>query len=202
LLHSKQSYILATALLALSSASVSKEISYDYIQGTYSSITIDTETSAGDLDGDALAVSGSFSVAPSIAITAGFGATSFDRLFGIDFDTTELTIGVTAHMAIAPNADIFGNFSVLRANIEVSDGFVTIDDDDTGNVISVGLRFLATEKIELELGFSRTDVFEETDNSFGAGIRFYANEKFSLGIGYSTADDVDSIVLNARFDIK
>ena len=202
MLNFKQNLILATALITIPTISTSKEISYDYIQGTYSSVTIDTGTTAGDLDGNGFGVSGSFSVAPAIAITAGLGATSYDELLGVSIDTAALTFGVTAHMAIAPNADIYGNFSVLRAGFEMSDGFTTYDDTDTGNVISAGLRFLATETVELELAFSRTDVFEETDNSFGAGIRFYASDKFSLGVAYQTADDVDALLLNARLDFN
>jgi len=198
----KQQYILAAIILSTSTISISKEISYDFIQGTYISSTIDTGTTAGDLDGNGIDISGSFSVAPAIAITAGYGATSFDEFLGVDIDTTELTFGVTGHTSIAPGADIFGNFSVLKANIELSDGFTSIDDDDTGNIISIGLRYLASDKIELDIGLSRVDVFDETDNTFGLGVRFYANDKFSLGVGYSTADDVDSLLLNARFDIK
>lgn len=198
----KHQYILAAAILSISTVSTSKEVSYDFIQGTYASVTVDTGTTAGDLDGNGFAASGSFSVAPAIALTASFGATSFDRLQGIEIDTTALSFGLTAHTSVAPGTDVFGNFSVLLADIELSDGFTTIDDDDTGNIISVGLRHLATEKLELEVGFSRTDVFEDTANTFGVGVRFYANDKFSLGIGYATGDDVDTLLLNARIDIK
>lgn len=122
MLYIKQRSVLVAAILSISTVSVSKEISYDYIQGTYSAVTIDTGTTAGDLDGNGLDVSGSFSVAPSIAITAGFGSTNYDEFLGVDIDTTVLTVGVTGHVAIAPNADIFGNFSVLRGKIELSDG--------------------------------------------------------------------------------
>lgn len=198
----KHQYVLAAAVLSISTVSTSKEISYDFIQGTYASVTVDTGTTAGDLDGNGLAASGSFNVAPAIALTASFGATSFDRLQGIEIDTTAFSFGVTAHTSVSPGTDVFGNFSVLLADIELSDGFTTVDDDDTGNIISIGLRHLATEKVELEVGFSRTDVFDDTANTFGVGVRFYANDKFSLGIGYATGDDVDTLLLNARIDIK
>ena len=202
MLHSKQKCIIAAALLSTSSTVFAKEISYDYIQGTFAKVTVDTDTSVGDLDANGFSVSGSFSITPAIAFTASYGAINSDELLGVDIDTTQLTFGVTAHTSIAPNTDIFGNFSVLKANIEVSDGFTTIDDDDTGYAISLGLRFLATDNVELELGFERDDSFESADNSFSAGIRFHASEKLSLGIGYATADDVDALLLNARLGIK
>lgn len=198
----KHQYIFAIAVLSTSTVSISKDISYDFIQGTYSSSSVDTGTSVGDIDADGFAVAGSFSVAPAIALSVGFGATSFDRIQGVDIDTTELTFGVTAHTSVAPNTDVFGNFSILKANVELSDGFNTVDDDDTGNVISIGLRHMATETVELAVGFSRVDVFDDTANTFGLGARFYASDKFSLGIAYSTGDDVDTLSLNARIDIK
>lgn len=68
----KHQYILAMAILTVPTVSVSKEISYDFIQGTYSSVTVDTGSTAGDLDGDELAASGSFSITPAIAFTVGF----------------------------------------------------------------------------------------------------------------------------------
>jgi len=58
----KSQYILTTLILSISSVSVSKEISYNYIQGAYISSTIDTGTTAGDLDSNGANISGSFSV--------------------------------------------------------------------------------------------------------------------------------------------
>ena len=38
----KKQLILATAILSVSSVSISKEFSYDYVQGSYASSSIDT----------------------------------------------------------------------------------------------------------------------------------------------------------------
>lgn len=198
----KPKYILALALISTSTTSVSRGISYDYVQATYGAVTIDTETTAGDLDGNGFGVSGSFSVAPAIALNAGYGATNYDEFQGIDIDTTSLTFGITAHTSIAPTTDLLGGFAVIKGNIEASDGFNTFDDDDTGNTISIGLRHLATDAFELEAEFSRTDIFDDKSNTFFIGARFYTNDKFSLAAGYSTGDDVDTLLLNARLNFK
>lgn len=191
--------IIAVAVLTASTGVLSREISYNFVQGTFVSSTVDTGFE--DVDATGIGVSGSFVITPNIALTAGFGTTSFDTFLGVDIDTTELSFGVTGYTSVAEGTSVFGNFSVLKANIEATDGFNTIDDDDTGNVISVGLRHMATDAVEIEAGFSRVDVFDESGNTFGIGIRFYANDKFSLGVGYATGDDVDSLILNARFNI-
>lgn len=193
-------YLLAISIIAISTNAMSQGISYDYIQGTYSSLTDD---SLGvDVDGDGFAVAGSFSVSPNIAVTALLGSTSFDRVAGLDIDANEFNFGITAHTSIAPGTDFFGNFSIVNGEVEVSDGFTTLSDDDTGNSITIGLRHMASNTVEISAAFSRVDIFDGTGNTTGFGARFYANEKISFGIGYSTGDDVDTFLLSARIDLK
>lgn len=194
--------ILAVMVLSTPALSIAKDIGYDYIEGTYSSVTIDAEGLGSDIDGNGLSVSGSASIAPNVALTAGFSSTNFDEFLGVDIDTTELSVGVTAHTSIADGTDVFGNVSVLKAEIEYSNGFNSIDDDDTGHIISIGLRHAASEVVEIEAGFSLVDIYAESENQFNIGVRFYASEKASLGIGYATADDTDALLLNARIDFK
>ena len=198
---SVQKYFLPIAVLAFSSNVISKEINYDYAQGTYRSFT---DSSLGpDIDANGFAITGSFGVTPNIAIAAEYGTRNYDRYLGLDFDFKELTIGLTAHTSIASETDIFGNFSVLKVEGEIDDGFTTTSDDDTGNTISVGLRHMIKNTTELNASLTREDIFDDTNNIFSVGARFYANETFSLGIGYSTGnDDVDAILLNARIDVK
>ena len=193
-------HLLAISIMAISTNAMSKDISYDYVQGTYSSLT---DSSLGvDIDADGFAVSGSFSVSPNIAVTALLGSTSFDRTAGVDIDTNEFDFGITAHTSVAPGTDIFGNFSIVNGEVEASYGFTTISDDDTGNSITVGLRHMPSESVELSAAFTRVDIFDDTGNTTGFGVRFYANEKISFGVGYSTGDDVDALILGARIDIK
>lgn len=197
---STKSYIAAISILALSSNALSKEISYDYVQGTYLSLT---DSGLGfDVDADGFDAGGSFSISPNIAFTVSFGTINFDRFLGIDVDATELDFGITAHKSIAPGTDIIGNFSVVNVELEASDGFTTITDDDTGNAITIGVRHMATENTEINASLVRVDIFDDSANTFGFGARFYTNEKFSIGVGYSTGDDVDSLSLSARINLK
>jgi hypothetical protein len=192
--------LLLAVFMLLPSIVTSRELSYDFIQGTYSSVT-DSSLPGGDIDGDGLGVSGSLGITQNLALTAGFNATSFDSYQGIDIDTSEFVLGVTLHAPIAVGTDVVANFSALKAKVEVSDGVRSYDDNDTGVVAGIGLRHLATNSIEVDVGFSYTDVFDDGFSTFGLGVRFYANEKISFGIGYATGDDVDALLLNARFDI-
>ena len=199
---SVQNYFLPIAILAFSSSVISKEISYDYVQGTYNSIS-DSSVPGIEVDADGFGVSGSFSVAPNIAVNASYETRSYDKVLGLDIDFTAFTFGLTAHTSITPETDIFGNFSVLKVEGEMSDGFTTISDDDTGNTISVGLRHIINNDFEFNISLTHEDIYDDTANISEFGIRFYASDKFSIGIGYSVdSDDLDTILLNARFDFK
>ena len=116
---------------------------------------------------------------------------------------TELNLGLTSHSSITPETDIFGSFSVLKVEGEIDDGSTTTSDSDTGNTISVGLRHMINNTVELNASLTRENIFDDTIiiNSFGA--RLYASEIFSVGVGYFTGnDDVDAILLNVRIDFK
>lgn len=180
---------------------VAKEISYDYIQGTYVSTTIDGGELLASIEGRGFAMSGSISISQNVAFIAGFRATEFDRFFGIEFDTTELTLGLSSHKSIAPKTDVFFTLAMFVADVEISNEFDTYSEDDTGNVIRLGFRHLVTNEIELNMSLSRVDVFDDKSNSFELGVVFLSNDDLSFGVGYETGDDVDTLLLNIRIDI-
>jgi len=187
-------------IMLLSTNVVSREISYDYIQGTYSSTT-DSSLPGGDVDGDGFGVTGSFSVIQNLAISVGYEKINFDRHQGVDIDTSQFALGITLHAPIAVGTDVVGNLSAIKAKAEINNGIVTLDNNDTGLVARIGLRHLITREIEIDVNFSYTDVFDNNFSAFGLGARFYVNKQISFGLGYATGDDVDTLLLNARFDI-
>jgi hypothetical protein len=189
--HTVQRSLLMAVILVASSNAISREISYDYIQGTYSSVT--DSRFPNDIDGDRFGVSGSLGVTQNLALTAGFNATNFDN----DIDTSQFVLGVTLHAPIVVGTEVVGNLSALKAEIEG----IRFNDNDTGAIVGIGIRHLVTNSVELDAGISYTGVFDDNFTTFGFGARFYTNDEISFGIGYAAEDDADSILLNARFDI-
>ena len=98
-----QQVLLSVAILTVSSGAVSREISYDFIQGSYVSTSIDADGTSGDIDGNGAGIAGSFVIVPNIAVTTDFVTTSFDTFQGVDSDTTEITLGVTGYGSVADN---------------------------------------------------------------------------------------------------
>lgn len=197
----KSKILSASLLLSLSPFTMAAELSYDYVQGTYQSIS-DTSISGVNLDATGFSFSGSFSLSNNIAFNAGYGSTSYATLFGIDINSTSFTYGIIGHTEISPSTDINVGFSILNGNAEATDGVTSISDDDTGNIIGFGLRHMLNDSSELNVSFSRIDIFDDTSSTTGFGVRFYTGNNISFGIGYSTGDDVNSLLFNMRLDTQ
>jgi len=189
--HTVQRNLIMAVMLVASSNAISREISYDYIQGTYSSVT--DSRFPNDIDGDRFGVTGSLGLTQNLAYTIGFNATSFDN----DIDTSQFDLGITLHAPIAVGTEVVSNLSALKAEIDGAN----FDDNDTGFIVSIGIRHLVTNSVELDAAISFTDVFDDDFVTFGFGARFYANDKTSFGVGYAAEDDADTILLNVRLDI-
>ena len=195
-------YILMVVVSALSFSSYAKEISYDFIEVSYGTGSVDTDTSAGDVDFDGFTIGGSVSIVPHLALIASYSSVETDPLFGVTAEATDLSFGVLGYTNVAPNTSIFGSFEVVTADAEATDGVTTIEDDDTGNQITGGIRHMVSDVVELAAAVTRVDVFDDTETGIGAGIRFYATNSFSLGVGYSTSSDTDTLSFNARVDFR
>lgn len=192
-------YPLIPALFIYSSNVNSGEISFDYIQGSYLSIT---DSSLGvDVDATGFELSGSFSLSQNIAITALYGTSDFDRVLGLKVDGTELNFGITAHTEIAPATHVFGNISYVDIEADVDDGVSTVTADDTGTALSIGIRHMASDSSEVNMRYIRQDDFDTTENRIEIGALFYLNNSLSIGAGFRTGDDVDTLLINARLDI-
>lgn len=209
LTKSNVNYLVTLLLLFVSSNApaddfISRVISYDYVQGAVSS-GVETRTGTGvEFDILSFDVSGSYSVTPNFAVTASYGVTDADnKLIDIDYDVSELSFGVTAHKSIWLNTDIVANVVIINGEQTVHD--VLLDNavvtEDVGNLVSVGVRHLASDNVEFDLGFSRKDIYNLTSDVASFFVRLHLEGNTSVGTGYSTGDDIDAFVFNVRVDL-
>jgi hypothetical protein len=189
------------SMMLISTGVYAKKISYDYVGAGYVSLT--TSSLGFDLDGSAFEAAGSYSLTPNIAVSANYINESYNRYLGYKLTGNAFSIGVTGHTSIAPAMDIYGNFSVISGDAKVDfNGTTVASNSDTGNVITVGLRAMASEQIELELSGNRTDLFGDTTNSFTVNAGYYVNDKVMIGVGYTSSSDVDGYIVSVKYDLK
>ena len=200
------------AIIFIPSHSFGREFSYEYVEFVYRSTAFYSNETIDAFEiknSDSLGIAGSYGINSFIAFTAGYEASSINLTNQDDnAATSEITLGVTAHTPITSRLDVYGNVSLLKANIKHSSIASSADNTDTGNIISIGARYLVAKEVELEARFLRADVFDNSSNAFGIGARFYANDrfyasnKFSLGIAYAKGDDSDTLLIVGRMDFK
>lgn len=181
-------------MLALSvSPAFAGGLSYNFVELGYQNAELDGDFAGISVDGDGYGISGSFEVGESWFIVASYGTLDFD--FGVDLD--QLSIGGGFYMDVSDRADFYATLSYIQAEVSAS-GFGSADEDGYG--VTVGMRGMVTDKVELNGSLSYSDLGDGADGTaFGAGALYSFTDTFALGVGLETDDDVTIYGIGARF---
>lgn len=189
---------LSRALLPLAFASAPvfaaeppAEIRYDYLDLGLTFGEIDT--AGDDVDFWGAGIAGSWGFHQNFAMTASIGAGEIDTLG--DIDTTEMSLGITPHFALADNLDLVIPVALEWADFDAG----AFSDDDTGYSVGVGIRWLINPAWEFGAGVTHVDIFDTDDQSVNANIRWHLSHLLSLGLGAEFGDDVSAALFDVRF---
>jgi opacity protein-like surface antigen len=162
---------------------------YNYLQLNYGNVEFDDI----NVDGDGFGLSGSYAIKPNWHVFAGYEATGLD--FGIDATTLGAGIGYNTEMA--PALDMYARLSYQYVDFDAP-GIGGIDDSGLG--LGVGLRFAASEDLELNGGINYVDFGDGGDDTgISAGLLYSFTEAFSLGLGGIWSDSASSYTIGGRF---
>ena len=167
------------------------QFEYTYVEIGYDETEFDVG-GGGDIDGDALTISGSFELNDEWHLFASYGQGDLD--FGFDIDTLAVRAGYGC--PLQNDIDLYGR--VLSIDIEIyGPAPLSATDDGLGRQF----RFLGLAYVELALegGVQYVDV-ADADTSLQASARYYFTDTFSAGIGFTFGGDSDGIGINARFE--
>jgi hypothetical protein len=181
---------LAMALLALSATASAGEFDYNYFTVGYGQMELDEV----DVDGDGFGLGGSFALSDSYHVFAGYENGSFD--FDPDIDMTAWAAGIGWNAAISPTVDLVTRLSYQYMELE-ADGFGSVDDNGLG--LGVGLRFAASQALELDAGIDYVDFGDGGETAFGVGGLYSFTKAFALGLAGDWGDDVSSYTISVRF---
>jgi hypothetical protein len=177
-------------LLLTFSASVSAQgFDYNYLQLDYGRVDFDDI----DIDGDGIGISGSFAINPDWHVFAAYQGVDLD--FGLD--ATTFGVGIGYNTELSQTVDAFARFSYQRVDLDAP-GPGNFDDDGLG--FGVGLRFAASETLELNAAIDYVD-FDDSgdDTALTVGGLYSFSDAFALGLSASFSDDVTAYTLNGRF---
>lgn len=181
--------ILAILVLAFAASASAKDFDYDFFQLSYGNVEYDDV----NVDGDGFGLSGSYAINEDFHVFGGYQAAGLD--FGID--ATSLGAGLGWHKTLSPVVDLVASVSYQYVELDAS-GFGSVDDNGLG--LGVGLRFAASDLLELNAGINYVDFSDGGgDTGFGAGGLYSFTDAFSLGLSADWSDDASSYTLSGRF---
>jgi hypothetical protein len=178
--------ILTILLVAFSVSANAQGHNYNYLQGSYGRVDID---SAGqDADGEGLGLAASFAIDEYFHVYGEYQTADFSP-----GDIDLLEIGIGYHTNISPNLDVFANLGYLEFDASGSA-------DDDAFSIGLGLRGAVSDAVELYGGLDYVD-FDDGDGETRANAGFMMNLTGSLGVGIKASfwDDVNIYQLNLRY---
>jgi hypothetical protein len=185
---------LVLAVLLFSASAGAQGFDYSYLQLGYS--TFDSDN-IGD-DGDDLGLSGSYAINPDWHVFAGYKGAGLDS----GADITTLGVGFGYNTELSPTVDMFARLSYQYVDVDVHGpgvGGVRVGGDDSGIGFGVGMRFAASEQLEIDAGINYVDLGDGVDETaFSLGGLYNFTDSFSAGLGGSWSDDASSYSLVGR----
>lgn len=149
----------------------------------------------GDFEG--LVLTGSFDINKDMFILARFADVTDDSA-GVDLDYTEYSIGAGYHMPVNTQTDGVFTLSFHSGDAEVNVPFFgTVSDDDTGILLTAGVRHQLNPQVELAGNIFHTTIFDGDTGVYGE-VRYSINNKMSAGLNYTSSDAIDGLGINFR----
>ncbi len=180
---------LALALLAVSAGANAGNFDYNYVSVGYGNMELDNV----DVDGDGFGVGASFALAPNYHLFAGYDSADLD--YGVDAST--IALGMGYNRSLSPVVDVIGRLSYQYVELDVP-GLGSVDDNGLG--LGVGLRYAATQKLELDAGIDYVDYNDSGDDTaLGLGGLYSFTDAFALGLDGSWSDDASTYTVSGRF---
>ncbi len=174
-------------LVAAAAASAQQsDLSYSYVSGAYSKA--DYDGFSGNADAIGLGVS--LEVSPNFHLFGSYTSTDL----GSNADASTLQAGVGYHTPISQVMDVVAEFSYVTTEFDL--GPASIDDDGFG--LGVGIRAMATPRLEVDAGVTYVDLDSGNDTALNAGFLYNATQNVAVGLGASWDDDVSVWSLNGR----
>lgn len=183
-------------LFAFTGAVYADDFNYNSVTVGYVAAEFDDDF-GGSVDGDLLGIQGSAAVGESFFVFGSFATGEVEDDLGDDVDLDQANAGFGYHMSISENVDLVTSLSYEY--IEISDQGVSLDENGLG--LGVGLRYAASESVEINGGINYVDYddFFGDRTSFHADVLFNFTENLAGTVGGEWGDDVTQYTIGARY---
>ena len=180
-------------ILFVFSASVYADgLSYNSVTASYGQIDFDDFNA----DGDIISIGFSAEVGESFFVFGDYAVADIEEA-GISADVDMLSAGIGYHMPMSDNVDFVSSLSYEYIDITLPFGLGSVDDNGFG--LGAGIRFAASEQVEIAAGLSYVDLSDGGDETgFSAAFLYNFTESFTVGVEGDWTDDTTAYSLGAR----
>ena len=187
---------LLVILFAFSATAVADDFKYSSVTVGYMNVEFDDDFGSS-VDGDLFGINGSVAIGESFFAFASYATGDVEDAVGDGVDMDQANIGFGHHLSLSENVDLVTSLSYEY--IELSDQGISIDENGLG--LGVGLRFAATDNVEINGGINYVDygdIFGDR-TSFDAAFLYNFTENFTVSVGGEWGDDVTQYVVGGRY---
>jgi hypothetical protein len=169
-------------------------LSYDYVEGNLGTGDFFDE------DFSFYGLGASFSIDENIFLKGSYydGATDddivFDPLSAGKLEISNYDFGIGYHMPLNQTLDFAASISYVNSELELF-GF---SENGDGYSVDAGLRFKATERLELNIFADYTDAGSDGETGYLASAYYFLLPTFSVGAVFGGADDLDTVAASVR----
>jgi len=148
----------------------------------------------GDFEG--LTLTGSFEINKDLFVLARYVAVTNDAA-AFDLDYSEISVGAGYHMPIDKKTDAVFTVSLSSGEVDAVVFGFPVSSDDTGLLLTAGVRHNLNPQIELAGGIYHISTFNG-DTGIQGEARYNINSKMSAGVSYISGDYLDGFSINFR----
>lgn len=185
---------LLAVLLTFAASAGAEGFNYSYGYVGYGNIDFD----AVNADGGGLAIGGSYAFTDKFHGVLNYDSADLDPGFLLpDVDATRLSIGFGYNEGLTDAIDWFARASYESIDFDIS-GLGSADDSGYG--LAVGMRFHATDSLELGASLNYVD-YDDLGDDTGVEIGgvYSFDDSWALGLSGEFSDDVSSYMVTGRF---
>ncbi|MDF2179348.1 TonB-dependent receptor [Aliiglaciecola sp. CAU 1673] len=115
----------------------------------------------------------------------------------IELDWSSLAVGM--RHGLTNTMDLYGLISYEYLDAKASFDGESESEDDNGYGLTVGLRAMVTEQLELDGSVAYVDVSDESDTLLKLTASYYLTSSLSVGLGLQATDDFKLYMATARY---